>query len=219
MAFHVRVTLTRDESVKVSKQIVEYFKPKQYIVGYEEKGDNKHMHMHIEFDEPEDAAYLVSAAGKSYKAAYFKKIGYAGKYYFKECTDPYANKLYVAKDLDIICHNYEEEEYDEIINATTKINENKKMDQKDKLLEAFREEFKDVPKYVQKPDDLDEIMILNDERPHKLSDIADWIHWHYINKYNKAPPAPHLMREYMIWIASLEKVMDTKAYYYNMFKD
>lgn len=215
MSFHVRVTLSRLEAPKVSKQIVEYFKPAQYICGYEEKGDNKHMHMHLEFDEPEDAAYLVSDAGKSYKSTYFKKIGYAGKYYFKECTDPHANKLYVTKDLDIISHNYEEEDYDEIMNATNNINKNKKMDQREKLLEAFLEHYKDTPLMVTKSTGVGDVEYCNPEYPYKLWQIAKWIHWHYITKYNKEPPARHHMIGYYLFIASKNGTFNDEEYYQN----
>jgi len=218
MAFHVRVTLSRVEAPQVSKQIVDFFKPSRYICGYEEVDTNHHMHMHLEFDEPATAVYLVSDAGKSYKSAFFKKIGYAGKYYFKECIDQFANKLYVAKDLDIICHNYEEEDYDEIMNATNKINDNKKLDQRNKLLAAFREEFKELPKFIQKPNSEEGIEMFNPERPHRLTAIASWIHWHYIDVYDKPPPTIH-MREYVLWIASKEEVMDTDSYYLMQFHD
>lgn len=217
MAFHVRVTLTRDDSVKVCKQIVEHFKPIRYICGYEEVGDNKHMHMHIETSK-EQRDYLISGAGKNYKSTFFKKIGYSGKYYFQECEDPKGNELYVAKDLDIVDHNYEEEDYDLIINETKKINENKKLEQRDKLLEAFKQEYKDIPKQIKSNDNaLDDLLFIdNPDYPHELWQIAQWIHWQYINIYNKPPPIVH-MKEYVLWIASKMELMDTESYYRKMF--
>lgn len=130
VCYHLRVTIARDDALKLIPQFIDKFKPARYIFSYEEvKQDgkvNKHIHGHLEY---------VQSPSKSTMSDWFKKQNLSGKYYHKTLDkDPINNKLYVFKDLDILNHNLSEEEQEELNDETDRINTEKNIPMKQQLL-------------------------------------------------------------------------------------
>jgi len=220
--FHLRISGEKEELLDVVLAFHKKWPMEKFVCGYEQKGTNHHCHLHIQYDASM-SMYHQSKAGKSARSAFFDKHEYSGAYNFQKLVKPPINNiLYVIKDLDIMAFgNLTEEEIEKYEEMTKAINCSKKMDTREKLLIAFREQYKDIPKMLPNTDPLLAGLgqtIYNDEYPHKLHQIATFIHWHFINTYDKPPPVIH-MREYVLWIASKECDMNTKDYYYNIFKD
>lgn len=217
--FHLRITAPEVVCKEVMMEFHQKFKPKSSIVAFEtSKQEVEHSHAHLEMSQSE-YEYHISDKGKTARSAFFKKHNLVGKYNFQKLdSTALQNIQYCIKDDNIILElNVDSEQLQQIKNMVVAIQKNMKMDQRNKLLEAFIETHKHIPKIVKFTNSLDEIEdILNPEFPHKLYEIAEWIHWYYINIYDKPPPIIH-MREYVLWIASKECKMDTKTYYFNMF--
>jgi len=48
---HLRITLSKETASKIIPQFIEKFKPDVYIFAYEEVGENKHVHAHLEYKD------------------------------------------------------------------------------------------------------------------------------------------------------------------------
>ena len=221
--FHLRVTGQLELCKEVLKQFNHKYTPLSSISAFEVSKENvEHCHSHIEFDK-ENYEYHISDKGKTSRSAFFKKHNLAGLYNFQQLTKPSINNIqYCIKDDNIINElNTCPQQLAQIKETVIKIQANMKMEQRHKLLEAFKEEHKHIPKKVLKqinPLDGEKEEIWNPEFPYQLHRIASWIHWYYITAYDKPPPIIH-MKEYVLWIASKECDMDTESYYFNIFKD
>lgn len=203
MSFHLRITIEREEADKILNQYVNKFKPTTYVFSYEEVEDNHHIHGHLEYEVIPKRQTISD---------FFKRHNLSGCYYHKEIDkDPINNLLYVLKDLDVIDHNLEEERYNTLIEATKRINEDKKKQARHKLLEIIEADLK--PFFEREPkqkenetmDELEEYIEARTqwatECPYmQLSDIADRIMTIYIDVYDKEPPLAH-MRGYVLYIA------------------
>lgn len=217
--FHLRLTCEKDTSRELITLFTKKFKPVKFVICHEvSESGVAHSHSHIEGDEA-FAKYHESKAGKTARSAFFEKHDMKGLYNFTKLTKtPRQNICYVVKGNNYIAtKGITDDEIEELKQWTEEIEKSKKMEQRDKLLALYREEFKHIPRMKKEKNCLDEeYEVVNDERPHRLYEIAQWIHWTYIDDFNKPPPTVH-MREYVLWIASKECGMDTKAYYFNMF--
>jgi len=198
MSYHLRVTITRLDAPALIAKYLDAFLPMLYVFAYEEKGDNHHIHAHLEYNENK------GVPAKQTISDFFKKNNLQGKYYHKSVKkDDNSNLLYVTKDLDILKHNVAELEMDEILNKTKAINKDKKTHARHKMLERVRAS---QQLYL---DELAQLATVNDnEFPAalppppfaKLSDIAIFIMNIYIDEYDKEPPLAH-MRGYVLYIA------------------
>jgi len=221
--FHLRVTVKKQAAKQLTLDLVAAFKPLKYIVGFEKKGDNEHMHWHIEFS-PEKTIYHHSNAGKTWRSALFKKLGFAGEYNFQrvEKTDE-QNILYVMKELDVLQHNLSQEEFEEYQQKTLIINADKKLDVRRKLLARIKDKIKDIRPAViiKKKSDLDDDdeVHLNKYYPHRLYQISAMIHDIYVDEWDKDPPTMH-MKGYTLYIASkISLSFDVKAYYAKLYNE
>lgn len=204
MSYHLRVTMEREEADKLLDKFVEKFKPITYVFSYEEVEDNHHIHGHLEYD---------SVPKRQTISDFFKRHNLSGCYYHKELDkDPINNLLYVLKDLDIIDHNLEDERYNTLIEATKRINEDKKKQARHKLLEIIEADLK--PYLLKEPKQkenetmdqyeeyLEEHFKWSNEAPYiSLACIAKRIMNIYINDYDKEPPLAH-MKGYVLYIAT-----------------
>lgn len=176
--YHIRITGEREPLLELVKQYTAHYNVFKYIFSYEEVDDNHHIHGHIEY---------AKEPTKQSISQWMKTKGYSGKYYHKKLDkDPKSNILYVVKDLDLIHHNLSKEHIDFYKNETKKITENKKLEQRHKLLLEYN-------KYLE--------TVQASKNFWTLPDLARWIMNHYINVYDKEPPLAHL-KGYTIYIAS-----------------
>jgi len=211
--FHLRVSisaiaadarLVKDgEVLTFVNALIHKFKPLKYVFAYEcAKKVNHHIHAHLEYEaEPK----------KSTLSDFMKVHHFSGLYYHKNVqTTARQNLLYCIKDLNIIQHNFEKIEYDELVNTTEKINEDKATDQRDKLYNKFIESvypsaLVEHQKWVNHYNNED---IINRHSPNapkpplqwSLGWVAHWISEIYVKEYKKAPPLCHL-NEYVLYIA------------------
>jgi len=128
---HFRLTIERAEALVFIQAFLHKWKIDKYMFAYEEKDENHHIHGHIEWTE---------IPTKQQLSVYMKKMGFAGKYYNDTLKkDPMNNLLYISKDLDLLDTNYEDEFVDKIVNQTEKINVDKSMDMRHKLLNLVKD--------------------------------------------------------------------------------
>ena len=217
---HLRITASKEICIKVLDDIHRTWPGIQaMITGFEvSKEGVAHCHSHIEFIQAKYDYHMMDK-GKTYRSAAFKKLDLVGMYNFQKLdTTPIQNIQYCIKDDDIIYKfNVCETQLEEIKNNVQKIQKEMKLTQRDRLLEAFREQFKSIPKLITRKNCLDEDEVVrNDDRPHRLYEIAEWIHNYYVYKLNLPPPTMH-MKEYVLWMATKEEVFDGKDYYAKMF--
>lgn len=180
VSYHIRVTGERDKLKQLAELYVKQYKPVVYAFSYEEVDENHHMHGHLEY---------IKAPTKQSISQWMKGKGYSGKYYHQDVkTTSEQNLIYICKDLDIIFHNLTAERFTELKTMTKAINDNKKMDQRHKLLMEYN-------KY------LVSINYDNVAQSWSLAKLARWIMHHYIDVYDKEPPLAHL-KGYAIYIAN-----------------
>lgn len=236
---HLRITGTKEHLSKIIDDFVKKFKPVAYIFGYEEKGDNKHVHGFIIYDKQPATSTLSD---------FFKKHVGSGtrgapNYYHKGCeTNDLNNALYVMKELDLLKHNLSDRRFNELKQTTIKINEEKEQNQRHKLLNAFTNFMKDNEiKYKNYTDTLFKLTPLNKEdfqlmstieakqkelisEIQCLSYIAKFIHKAYIEEYDKEPPLNHI-KGYCLYIAHNYKSTQftyqyaIERYYERMFSE
>lgn len=215
MSYHLRITMEREEADKILEAYVNKFKPITYVFSYEEVEDNHHIHGHLEYEVIPKRQTISD---------FFKRHNLSGCYYHKEIEkEPINNLLYVLKDLDVIDHNLEEERYNTLIEATKRINEDKKKQARHKLLDIIEADLK--PYLLREPKQkenetmdeyekwLEEHLKWSNDCPYlSLSCIAQRIMKIYIHDYDKEPPLAH-MRGYVLYIA--EKIAPKLASYRN----
>lgn len=193
MERHLRITGERKKIEKIIPIFLEKFKPITYVFSYEEKGDNHHVHAHLEYE---------NVPKKQTLSDFMSKNGFKEKYYHQKLDkEPLNNLLYVLKDLDIITHNLEEERYKALIETTKRINEDKKKNARHKLYEIIRKKMQDYldkkPNYEENKEAYEEWA---DNPPFTyLNDIADYIIDIYVIQYDKEPPLSHL-KGYVLYI-------------------
>lgn len=181
---HLRITLSKETASKLIPLFIEKFKPDVYIFAYEEVGENKHIHAHLEYKDKEPS--------KSTLSDWFKKENLSGKYYCKTLDkEPINNKLYVVKDLDILNTNITEEELEELRQKTADIEEDKAKDIKVKLVERIKKK------------------IQADEMTISSSGIAEAITDIYVDEWDKLPPPYGLQQQYTVYI--MKKLMNDES--------
>lgn len=226
-AYHLRVTGTKEQLISIIDKFIEKFTLNKYLFGYEEKGDNKHMHGHLEFiDTP--SRQRISDFFKKHLPERIK--GGAPLYYFKEVTkSKESNILYAMKEVDILKHNLSNSQFELLMKKTEEINEDKKLDQRHKLLNSFTKSLETKVRILEETTKMitqlegqlkgireEDQKIINKigdakreykwhiEEVCKLSYISRFIHKVYIDDYDKEPPLNHI-RGYTLYIASKYK--------------
>lgn len=202
MSYHLRITTPREAALAIIDKYLDAFHPVLFCFSYEEVGDNKHIHAHLEYSEHH------GVPKKQTLCDWFKKNDLKGKYYHKEVEkDNNSNIQYVIKDLDILKHNIAELAMDELMNKTKKINADKKKNARHKLLELVEARHREWLALEPKKNE-DDLPVYEgpikewlEAAPfQKLSDIAYYIMRVYIDDYDKEPPLAH-MRGYVLYIA------------------
>lgn len=128
---------------------------------------------------------------------------YNGKYYHQQVkTTNRQNMLYVVKELDLVTHNLSPKMIAKLKELTDDINENKKMNQRHKLLIEY-------DTYLSKMTSTEITSQL-----FTLPQLARWIMNYYITVYDKEPPLAHL-KGYTLYIASKCKVRESYSYQLN----
>lgn len=192
MERHLRITGEREDIEKIIQEFIVKFRPITYVFSYEEVEDNHHVHAHLEYE---------NVPKKQSLSDFMSKKGFKGKYYHKELDkEPINNLLYVLKDLDIICHNLEQERYEQLIQTTKRINEDKKKNARHKIYELAYKKF--ITYIDNMPESsLAEFKDYREKQPFKsLSQITDFIIQLYVLDYDKEPPLSHI-RGYVLYIA------------------
>lgn len=178
-SYHMRVTIDRKDAPSFIDEYIKKFGPVIYIFSYEEVEQNHHIHAHLVFPVGKEQP-------KQTRSDWFKKMGFAKKYYFEKTKESINNILYVLKDLDILKHNVCEKHYDKVLQQTKVINADKKKQAREKLLELFmshlREEFKG-----QTEENYEEYKKKR-EYWQQFSSVALFIHKAYVRRWNKSPP-------------------------------
>lgn len=211
---HLRISGEYEELQKVVLEFYNKWKPKALIGGYEEKENNHHCHVHIEFTE-EQMKYQETSKGKTARSEFFKKHGFSGKYNYSKVTKTALQNIkYVIKDDEIfIYHNVTEAQIEELKQMVVKVQESMKKDARHKLLEAFNE-------HVEK--------LKTEEQINKcklgasLANLAEWIGNYYIDVYDKEPPLSHI-KGYTLYIARKQQhfqyvELQANSFYSSMFK-
>jgi len=142
---HFRLTIERDEALVFIPLFIQKWQHLvKYLFTYEEKGDNHHIHGHLEWDK----------YSKQTMSDWMKLMKKSGKYYNDDLQKTAKeNLLYITKDLDVLATNYSDEEVDAIIKATMAINEDKAMDMRHKLFNLVKDNMsiqtvKDLKKFI-----------------------------------------------------------------------
>jgi len=218
--FHLRLTCDKARSKELITLFTAKFKPSKFVICHEiSESGIEHSHSHIEADEA-FFTYHISNKGKQARSDFFRKHNMAGLHNFQKLDRaPRQNICYVIKDGDYIAYKgITEDELEELKQWTAEIEKSKKTDTKDKLLEAFREYIKPIPRVLLDEDTLsgEWIRYNNPDFPHALWQVAQWIHRHFIDEWNKPPPTTH-MREYVLWLSSKTDIINTMAYYIHLF--
>jgi len=174
-SYHIRITsIDRIHALKIVNDFITKFMAKliKYVFSHEISGSGQsHIHGHIQYKSDE-------VIPRSTLCDFFKALGLQGKYYHKIVQkEDELNILYVIKELDILTHNFSEEEFQTFLELTNTINENKKKNLKEKLIDHF----------------LDKPYI-------NLNDIASEITRLYIDDWNEFPPV-HNTRKMTLYVA------------------
>ncbi len=112
-----------------------------------------HSHSHIEFNKKEFDCQ-ISNNGESSRSSFFKNENLSGLFNFQQLNKtPVDNIKYCIKEDDIIYELHTDEaQLDEIKQMVLAVQKSMKMEQRDKLLEAFIEAHKDIPQEIPDPD-------------------------------------------------------------------
>lgn len=179
---HLRVTISEDDARHIIPLFVDKFKPDRYIFSYEEVGDNKHIHGHLEYKDKEPS--------KSTLSDWFKKLNLSGKYYCQTLIkDHHHNIVYVMKDLKIVSHNLSEDDFHGYMEKTQEINEDKSKDIKVKLVERCIH-------YLTQVDENGHCLYSPD-----FGDLATIIMNVYVDDWDRLPPPNGLLNQYIIYVA------------------
>lgn len=180
-AYHLRVTCEREPGKKLMEEYIKKFKPDSYIIGYEEVDENHHIHCHITYQ---------TVPSKQSISQWMKTRDYSGKYYHQQVkTTNKQNILYVVKELDLVLTSWSANSINKLKQLTEEINENKKMNQRHKLLIEYN---KYLSTYT-----AEQFMTTL----FTLPGLARWIMNYYVKVYDKEPPLAHI-KGYTIYIAS-----------------
>lgn len=193
--YHLRVTIDRVRSISLIDLFIDKFKPKMYIFAFEEKGDNKHIHGHLEYDcEPK----------KQTVSDFFKRQQLTGKYYHKNAVKEHNNKLYVLKDLDLIKTSLTEEEIQKLTDEIEDIKQDMKTDVRHKLREQIKQRFDKLRKEWDDFIGSDVYYNLEDKSitiPHyTYSWVRRSICDIYVNEWDKEPPFGSRIQQYAMYI-------------------
>lgn len=243
--FHLRITGSKEVLKPIIEFFIKKFDPTKYLFGFEQKDDNRHVHGHLEFENP-PARQRISDFFKKH----FNDDIISGRlYYFKAIAkSKEANILYAMKEQDIITHNLTDEEYGRLMQKTKEIEEDKKLDQRHKLLNSFTKSLETKVKILEETQkiinrleaeldkdkkNIERLTVAKQEYRHhfeevtKLSYISRFIHKVYVTEYDKEPPLNHI-RGYTLYIASKyngnDKIRErlqseVDAYYERMFPE
>jgi hypothetical protein len=198
---HLRITGDKTQCKTVIDAYFKKFKAVSAVCGYEEKGENHHMHCHIELDAT-TFEYHTSDKGKTARSAFFKKHHLTGLYNFDKLKKtPLNNILYVIKDLDIVAvRNVEDEQLEELRQMTSEINENKRLDQRHKLYEKFKEHIHNHELLKMDTIGMTEYQLEEHRNIHRISYILKFIHKVYILEWDRDVPLGQL-KAYVLYIA------------------
>lgn len=213
-SYHFRLTAKWSDAEKTIIDFVRKYKPTTYVFSEEvSKQDVIHLHGHLEYE---------AAPAKSTLSDFFKKHGFSGKYYHKQCEkDKQNNLLYVCKDLDIKFHNLEEAYYNDILDKTQQINDDKKRETRHKLFDLY---FKWYEENIAQCSTVEKCEITLTEKTYydtptefgpyicEIENIALFINDLYVNEWDKEPPLAHLSG-YVLFIATkMNKQLDMEFY-------
>lgn len=199
--FHLRITADRTKCVSITDLFIEKFKPTLYIVAYEEKGDNKHLHAHMEYE-------IVPK--KQTVSDFFRKHSLTGKYYHKNAEKEHNNKLYVLKDLDLIKTSLSEEDIEELVSQVEVIKKDMKADVRQKLRIRIKERllkrieddaiYENTDEFLNM-NELDKSIYIGSFRYHYTYGlIRREICQIYVDEWDKEPPFSSRIQQYAMYI-------------------
>lgn len=201
-----RYTIPKKLQRAFCSRLVQLWKPSFYHFGSEVSQDKvEHIQAYLEFTGP--------TPSKDMRSKHYTKIDKELDFkhdvapYFKPTTkDKRANLIYTTKDREPIITCLTEYELNELEEANDEIEEDKKKEPRDKILEAVKivyeeakaEHKRQYPKQYEPDSDG---FINPSPLPFGFSDIVKVIINLYVNEWNKLPPQPTLMKQYAIFCA------------------
>lgn len=136
--YHLRVSVDRATGKKLAKDFVSKFDVVKYCFAYEEKGENVHIHGHLEYKE------VPSKQNISYYMKQWNPDKKQSFYYHKALEkDEVHNMTYVTKDNDILRTNYTQEELEYFKEENMRINDEKSKPMKEQLVEYCKDKVLD----------------------------------------------------------------------------
>jgi len=170
---HFRLTLKdKAEADALIPKLLEKFRTRivSYCFGYEELPDNNHVHGNI---------LWTKLVPKSTMGDFMLSIDKKAKWYNKPVeTTVLQNQLYVLKELELVCTNYDTAKLKALMDKNIAIKIDKAMDMRHKLLN----------------------LVKDNKNIKTLYDLKKFIYLHYVNVLDKEPPFAHL-RGYIAYIA------------------
>ena len=191
---HCRITLSQEHHLQIVEKFIVHFQPQKLLSGSEvSKEGVEHMHMHI--------VYSIQPSQQAVQR-FMNKNGIVGgqMYFHKKCDKaPRNSEMYTLKDCNpILIHNYSEEELEEIKGGIQAVQDNQKLDSRDKLFELCKAKHVGASPFSY------------------LHQISLFIHNTYVFEYKKEPPLAHI-KAYTLYIASkLGLVSEVENYYMNL---
>lgn len=203
-SFHLRITGEHAKLKTIVNAYIEKFKPTKYAFGFEKSANGvEHVHGYLEYQDIPSKQNISNF----FKPLLEKRVkGGEAKYYHKECRETDERNLqYCTKSGDVPITNLTKEQLDEVKNKNKEIEEDKKLDQRNKLYNEFVTHIKKIDekitKLYQNYEENDKTIKIIQRQVHRLSYIANFINDLYVFKYFKEPPVLH-MRGYVLYIAT-----------------
>lgn len=142
MEYHLRISVTKENSKGIIQDFITAFKPIKYVSCFEfsHLDKNPHCHIYLKYDKLPDRRRIseffkkqpIEKGDTKYKAGYYHKPQ-------NKTTDEHI--CYVIKGGDYILNNMTEDELQVAKTNTHKINENKKLSSKEKLYNLYIEKY------------------------------------------------------------------------------
>lgn len=198
-SYHLRLTVDRARAITFMPLLVSKFKVSACVCAFEkpeDNPDNEHIHAHLEIENYK----------KSTMSDFMKKHGFSGKYYCKLLQKTkHDNLVYVLKNGDIIYSlGINQEDIDNALNDTERINDEKKKPMKEQLLDEWNKRYQQETylkgKYVRLPSTKYELLIFIDN-------------YHVERDY--LPPTLTLKTQYAIYLLTKINKQKSQTPYYN----
>lgn len=138
--YHLRVSVNDADSANgVIEHFIEYFSLSSYIFAYEEKGDNKHFHGHIQYESDFDPTLPKNKVKRSEFFKKMKKLDFVPDKteasYHEACRDEFKNLSYIVKECYVLKqYGIDESLLEEAKNNSARIELEKKTSMKEQLL-------------------------------------------------------------------------------------